>query len=61
MKGKSGGALYDKALWDFALVNGPSGKLNRKIRSLGVDKFHAWAVLPGAGRLVQPGTPALLN
>ena len=43
----------DPAQWDWPLVTRASGKLNRTIRKLAVDKIGAHPVLPQAATLIS--------
>lgn len=49
----------DVALWDFKRISAFSSRLNREIKKLSVGSLGSRAVLPGALRLWQSGTPLL--
>jgi hypothetical protein len=38
--------------WDWAMITATSGKLNRRIRAMAVDKIGSRPVLPAAARLI---------
>ncbi|BCJ58801.1 hypothetical protein C1I93_07810 [Micromonospora endophytica] len=44
--------LGDPAAWDWTAVTSASGKLNRAIRKLAIDKIGSHPVLPGAAQFI---------